>query len=87
MVCLDRCISLQQTEEHAISLLEADASIQTDHVPVSRACHPRRYGSPPSPKLDLSRLGRVGIAGDFSGISYHQYEGLGNTPLGRQTRQ
>ena len=29
----------------------------------------------PSPDLDLSNLGRVGLAGDFSGISLYQFEG------------
>ena len=29
----------------------------------------------PSPNLDLSRLGRVGLAGDFGGISLYQFEG------------
>ena len=29
----------------------------------------------PSPNLDLSHLGRVGLAGDFDGISFYQYEG------------
>ncbi|KAH7328859.1 cellular morphogenesis protein [Stachybotrys elegans] len=35
----------------------------------------------PSPNLDLSNLGRIGIAGDFSGISLYEYEGQS----GRQT--
>jgi len=29
----------------------------------------------PSPNLDLSQLGRVGLAGDFDGISLYQFEG------------
>ncbi|KAG0650835.1 Bud site selection RAX2 [Hyphodiscus hymeniophilus] len=29
----------------------------------------------PSPNLDLSHLGRVGLAGDFEGISLYQFEG------------
>ena len=29
----------------------------------------------PSPDLDLSKLGRVGLAGDFGGISLYQFEG------------
>lgn len=29
----------------------------------------------PSPDLDLSKLGRVGLAGDFEGISLYQFEG------------
>ena len=29
----------------------------------------------PSPNLDLSQLGRVGLAGDFGGISLYQFEG------------
>lgn len=29
----------------------------------------------PSPNLDLSKLGNMGIAGDFTGISLYQYEG------------
>ncbi|KAI0596982.1 cortical protein marker for cell polarity-domain-containing protein [Biscogniauxia sp. FL1348] len=33
-----------------------------------------------SPNLDLSKLGQVGIAGDFDGISYYQYEGQTEQP-------
>jgi hypothetical protein len=29
----------------------------------------------PSPNLDLSNLGRVGLAGDFDGISLYQFAG------------
>ncbi len=29
----------------------------------------------PKPNLDISQLGRIGIAGEFVGISYYQYEG------------
>ncbi|KAI1488701.1 cortical protein marker for cell polarity-domain-containing protein [Biscogniauxia mediterranea] len=36
--------------------------------------------SVPSPNLDLSKLGQVGIAGDFDGISYYQYEGQTEQP-------
>jgi hypothetical protein len=32
------------------------------------------------PSLDLSQLGRVGIAGDFVGASYYQYEGQTERP-------
>ncbi|KAI0009790.1 cortical protein marker for cell polarity-domain-containing protein [Xylariaceae sp. FL0662B] len=39
------------------------------------------FNSIPSANLDLSRLGRVGIAGDFSGISYYQYEGQTERPF------
>ncbi|KAK5990489.1 Squalestatin S1 biosynthesis cluster protein L1 [Cladobotryum mycophilum] len=35
------------------------------------------FTSIPSPNLDLSNLGRVGIAGDFNGISLYEYEGQG----------
>ncbi|KAI1501687.1 cortical protein marker for cell polarity-domain-containing protein [Biscogniauxia marginata] len=35
----------------------------------------------PSPSLDLSELGQVGIAGDFDGISYYQYEGQTEQPF------
>jgi hypothetical protein len=35
----------------------------------------------PSPNLDLSQLGRTGIAGDFSGISLYQWEGQTERPF------
>lgn len=35
----------------------------------------------PSADLDVSDLGRIGIAGDFSGISYYQYEGQSEKPF------
>ncbi|KFY43437.1 hypothetical protein V495_03934 [Pseudogymnoascus sp. VKM F-4514 (FW-929)] len=42
----------------------------------------------PSPNLDLSQFGRVGIAGDFDGISLYQYEGqsqLGSSSNGDES--
>lgn len=33
------------------------------------------YNPVPSPNLDLSRLGRVGLVGDYDGISLYQFEG------------
>jgi hypothetical protein len=33
------------------------------------------FNAVPSPNLDLSQLGRVGLAGDFEGISLYQFEG------------
>ncbi|KFZ10761.1 hypothetical protein V502_07950 [Pseudogymnoascus sp. VKM F-4520 (FW-2644)] len=42
----------------------------------------------PSPNLDLSQFGRVGIAGDFDGISLYQYEGqseLGSSSNGAES--
>ncbi len=33
------------------------------------------FNSIPSPDLDLSNLGRVGLVGDFNGISLYQFEG------------
>ncbi|RYP79414.1 hypothetical protein DL770_006686 [Monosporascus sp. CRB-9-2] len=35
----------------------------------------------PNPGLDVSDLGRIGIAGDFVGISYYQYEGQSERPF------
>ncbi|KAH8676001.1 cellular morphogenesis protein [Xylariales sp. PMI_506] len=37
--------------------------------------------SVPTPDLDLSQLGRVGIAGDFDGISLYQFEGQTEAPF------
>jgi hypothetical protein len=41
-------------------------------VPFSHAI---TFNPVPPPNLDLSQLGRVGLAGDFEGISLYQYEG------------
>ncbi|KAI0176354.1 cortical protein marker for cell polarity-domain-containing protein [Hypoxylon sp. FL1284] len=38
------------------------------------------FNSIPDASLDTSQLGRVGIAGDFSGISLYQYEGQTEQP-------
>ncbi|XXG94728.1 putative endonuclease lcl3 [Hypoxylon texense] len=39
------------------------------------------FNSIPDAHLDTSQLGRVGIAGDFSGISLYQYEGQTEQPF------
>lgn len=38
------------------------------------------FAKAPSPNLDLSNLGRIGIAGDFNGISLYEYEGQNGRP-------
>jgi hypothetical protein len=40
-----------------------------------RLSHAISFNTVPSPNLDLSPLGRVGIAGDFDGISLYQFQG------------
>lgn len=44
----------------------------TSLAPISNAIS---FTPIPSPNLDLSNLGRVGLAGDFDGISLYQFEG------------
>jgi len=39
------------------------------------------FNSIPSPNLDLSQLGRVGLAGDFNGISLYEFEGQNENGL------
>lgn len=39
------------------------------------------FNSIPDANLDTSQLGRIGIAGDFSGISFYQYEGQTEQPF------
>ncbi|KAF4634869.1 hypothetical protein G7Y89_g3219 [Cudoniella acicularis] len=41
----------------------------------SQCCQAISFNSVPSANLDLSALGRVGLAGDFDGISLYQFEG------------
>jgi hypothetical protein len=48
------------------------ALLLTSLAPLSRAI---TFNSVPSANLDLSQLGRVGLAGDFAGISLYQFEG------------
>ncbi|EKJ77089.1 hypothetical protein FPSE_02733 [Fusarium pseudograminearum CS3096] len=38
------------------------------------------FNSVPSPNLDFSNLGRIGIVGDFDGISLYEYEGQNESP-------
>jgi hypothetical protein len=42
---------------------------------VAHFAHAISFTPAPSANLDLSQLGRVGLAGDFDGISLYQYEG------------
>ncbi|KAH8676717.1 cortical protein marker for cell polarity-domain-containing protein [Tricladium varicosporioides] len=42
---------------------------------LARCCHAINFNAVPSANLDLSALGRVGLAGDFNGISLYQFEG------------
>lgn len=54
----------------------------------SRVAQATTFDPIPSPNLDLSQLGRVGLAGDFDGISLYQYEGQrerGVSPNGSQS--
>ncbi|ROT37268.1 hypothetical protein SODALDRAFT_279783 [Sodiomyces alkalinus F11] len=37
----------------------------------------------PEVDLDLSRLGRIGLAGDFTGISFYEFEGQSERPVRR----
>lgn len=37
----------------------------------------------PPANIDFSRLGRIGVAGDFTGISLYEYEGQTQTPLSK----
>lgn len=48
-------------------------------LPTSQAVNFTRI-SDPATLLDLGSLGQVGIAGDFTGISLHQYEGQNERP-------
>ncbi|ORY66457.1 cortical protein marker for cell polarity-domain-containing protein [Pseudomassariella vexata] len=50
----------------------------TSFVSISRAI---TVTSVSSPELDLSQLGRVGIAGDFTGISMYEFEGQTEAPF------
>lgn len=59
---LGSATSLSQTLWPLISLTAAFADALT-------------FNSVPQPSLDLSDLGRVGIAGDFGGISIYEFEG------------
>lgn len=38
------------------------------------------FDAVPSPNLDFSQLGRIGIVGDFDGISLYQYQGQNERP-------
>jgi len=38
------------------------------------------FSKAPSPNLDFSNLGRIGVAGDFNGISLYEYEGQNGRP-------
>jgi hypothetical protein len=38
------------------------------------------FSPAPPANLDLSRLGRIGVAGDFTGISLYQFEGQNESP-------
>ncbi|PBP27057.1 cellular morphogenesis protein [Diplocarpon rosae] len=44
-------------------------------VSLTRFAHAITFEAVPSANLDLSQLGRVGLAGDFNGISLYQFEG------------
>ncbi|KAI1208745.1 cortical protein marker for cell polarity-domain-containing protein [Annulohypoxylon truncatum] len=48
---------------------------------LSSLSHAITFNSIPDAGLDTSQLGRVGIAGDFSGISLYQYEGQTEQPF------
>jgi hypothetical protein len=44
-------------------------------ISISRVSQAITFNPVPSPNLDLSQLGRVGLAGDFEGISLYEFEG------------
>ncbi|KAJ8120191.1 hypothetical protein ONZ43_g3038 [Nemania bipapillata] len=50
----------------------------TSFAPVSRAL---TFTSIPSSNFDISKLGQVGIAGDFNGISFYEFEGQTEQPF------
>ncbi|KAH6675609.1 cortical protein marker for cell polarity-domain-containing protein [Halenospora varia] len=53
------------------TLLRWAVSIST----LAQCCQAINFNAVPSANLDLSALGRVGLAGDFNGISLYQFEG------------
>ncbi|KAH7272342.1 hypothetical protein MRS44_002846 [Fusarium solani] len=42
--------------------------------------HAITFNPVPSPNLDFSKLGRIGVVGDFDGISLYEYEGQNERP-------
>lgn len=54
---------------------ELAAFILTSPLLASNGAHAISPALAPSPNLDLSKLGRVAVAGDFDSISIYQYEG------------
>lgn len=48
---------------------------------LSPLSHAITVESIPSPNLDVSELGRIGIAGEFVGISFYEYEGQSEQPF------
>lgn len=58
--------------------LSASLAILSTFFPTSHAVN---FTAAPAIDLDLSGLGQVGIAGDFTGISLYQYEGQNEVPF------
>ena len=54
---------------------ELAAYILSSSILFARTAHAITPTSVPSPNLDLSKLGRVALAGDFDSISLYQYIG------------
>ena len=60
-----------------LSPVAGDHGISKSIIAVSflRAADAFSFNPAPSPNLDLSQLGRIGLAGDFAGVSLYKYEG------------
>ncbi|KAI1177537.1 cellular morphogenesis protein [Nemania sp. FL0916] len=52
--------------------------VMASFATVSRALS---FNSIPSPNFDISELGQVGLAGDFNGISFYEFEGQTEQPF------
>lgn len=71
-------MSFPRRRSKAARLPSLSSSISTFLAAISLAPSPSAafdFEKAPAANLDFSRLGKVGIAGDFSGISLYEYEG------------
>ncbi|KAI1096151.1 cortical protein marker for cell polarity-domain-containing protein [Rostrohypoxylon terebratum] len=73
-------ISLRQSFATRSNLLMPSSWLLT-LASLSTLSHALTFNSIPDAGLDTSQLGRVGIAGDFGGISLYQYEGQTEQPF------
>lgn len=61
--------------EPTSSFFKAAASVLVLALIAPSPAHALNFTAAPSSNIDLSSLGRIGIAGDFSGVSLYQFEG------------